>query len=57
MWYEFSPEISPAQEVLRMAAKYGYRISGMHVSGDLAVDQFLNEVEEVEKTYPDVASR
>jgi predicted amidohydrolase YtcJ len=50
------PEYHDA-DVVRMAAKYGYRISGMHVSGDLALDQFLNEVEEAEKQYPDVAGR
>ncbi len=44
-------------DVIKMAAKYGYRVSGMHVSGDLALDQFLNEVEASSKLYPDVAAR
>jgi predicted amidohydrolase YtcJ len=50
------PEYHDA-ELIRMAAKYGYRISGMHVGGDLSFDQFMDLVENAEKEYPDVAGR
>ena len=44
-------------DVIRMAGKYGFRVSGMHVSGDLSLDQFLNEVEASSKLYPDIPGR
>lgn len=44
-------------DVLRMAAQNGFRISGMHVSGDKAVDQFLDLVEELSKQYPAIAGQ
>lgn len=44
-------------DVIRMAAKNGFRISGMHVSGDRAIDDFFNEIEAAEKQYPDLAER
>lgn len=47
----------PDIDVVRMAAKYGFRISGMHVSGDRAIDEFFDAVEEASKQYPDIAAR
>lgn len=47
----------PDIDVVRMAAKYGFRISGMHVSGDRALDEFLDAMEEASKQYPDIAER
>ncbi len=49
------PEYHDA-DVIKMAAKYGYRVSGMHVAGDRGLDQFLNIVEESSKLYPDVVN-
>ena len=47
----------PDIDVIRMAAKYGFRISGMHVSGDRAADEFFDAVEEASKQYPDILER
>ncbi len=47
------PEYHDA-DVVKMAAKYGYRISGMHVAGDRGLDQFLDLVEAASKEYPAV---
>ena len=47
------PEYHDA-DVVKMAAKYGYRVSGMHVAGDRGLDQFLDLVEAAAKEYPAV---
>jgi predicted amidohydrolase YtcJ len=47
------PEYHDA-EVIKMAAKYGYRISGMHVAGDRGLDEFMDIVEQAAKEYPAV---
>ena len=43
--------------MMRAAAKYGFRIAGMHSGGDRGIDQFLDLVEEVSQQYPDVVER
>ncbi len=42
---------------LRAAAKYGFRIVGMHTGGDRGIDEFLDIMEELTEQYPDVAER
>ena len=44
-------------DVLKAAAKYGFRISAFHISGDRAFDEFLDVVEDLSKEYPDIAER
>ena len=44
-------------DVLRAAAKYGFRISALHISGDGGIDQLLDAVEELGEQYPDIAER
>ncbi|MBI2818598.1 MAG: amidohydrolase family protein [Acidobacteria bacterium] len=44
-------------ETLRGAAKYGFRISGMHTGGDKGVNAFLDAVEEMARQYPDLPQR
>lgn len=44
-------------DVLRMAAKYGFRISAMHSGGDRGIESYLDAVEELVKQYPDIAQR
>ncbi len=41
-------------EVFRNAAKYGFRIAAVHVSGDRAIDQYLDAMEELSKEYPQI---
>jgi predicted amidohydrolase YtcJ len=41
-------------DVLRYAAKYGFRVAAVHVSGDRAVDQYLDAMEELSKDYPQI---
>ena len=50
------PEFNDIEE-MRAAAKYGFRISGMHSGGDKGVDAFLDVVEEMTKQYPDIPER
>jgi len=44
-------------DVVRMAAMHGFRISGVHVSGDRAIDDFFDEIEAASKQYPDLLDR
>ncbi|HWP84110.1 MAG TPA: amidohydrolase family protein [Terriglobia bacterium] len=44
-------------DLVRAAAKYGFRIAGMHTGGDLGIDQFLNLAEELSRQYPDLPQR
>ena len=44
-------------EVLRSAAKYGFRVTAMHSGGDRGINSFLDAVEELAKQYPDIAER
>lgn len=44
-------------DVFRGAAKYGFRISAVHISGDKAVDQYMDAMEELAKQYPDVTEQ
>ena len=44
-------------DLVRAAAKYGFRIAGMHTGGDLGVDQFLDLAEEMSQQYPDLPER
>jgi len=41
-------------DVFRNAAKYGFRVAAVHVSGDRAVDQYLDAMEELSKDYPQI---
>jgi predicted amidohydrolase YtcJ len=50
------PNYRTAEE-LRAAAKYGFRISGMHTGGDRGIDKFLDIMEEMAKEYPDIVNR
>ncbi|MBI4478660.1 MAG: amidohydrolase family protein [Acidobacteria bacterium] len=50
------PNYRTAEE-LRAAAKFGFRISGMHTGGDRGIDKFLEIMEEMSKLYPDIAER
>jgi predicted amidohydrolase YtcJ len=50
------PNYRTADE-LRAAAKYGFRISGMHTGGDRGVDKVLEIMEEMSKLYPDLSER
>jgi predicted amidohydrolase YtcJ len=51
-----SPDYNDA-DFLRAAAKYGFRISGMHSGGDRGVNTFLELVEKLAKEYPDIVER
>lgn len=44
-------------DLVRAAAKYGFRIAGMHTGGDLGIDQFLDLTEEMSRRYPDIPER
>ncbi len=44
-------------DLVRAAAKYGFRISGMHTGGDKGVDLFLDIVEEMSKKYPEIVEQ
>jgi predicted amidohydrolase YtcJ len=44
-------------DLVRAAAKYGFRIAGMHTGGDMGIDQFLDLVEDLSKQYPDIIER
>jgi predicted amidohydrolase YtcJ len=44
-------------DLVRAAAKYGFRISGMHTGGDLGIDHFMNLAEELSQQYPDLPQR
>ena len=44
-------------ELLRGAAKYGFRVAGMHSGGDRGIDQYLDAVEELSKQYPDIVEQ
>ncbi|MBI2818994.1 MAG: amidohydrolase family protein [Acidobacteria bacterium] len=44
-------------DVLRLAAKYGFRISAMHSGGDRGIESYLDAVEDLVKQYPEVAQR
>ncbi len=50
------PEFNDADEI-RAAAKYGFRLSGMHTGGDRGVNQMLDLMEELTKEYPDLPER
>ena len=42
---------------LRAAAKYGFRIAGMHTGGDRGIDQFLDIMEELSQQYPQIVDQ
>lgn len=44
-------------DMLRSAAKYGFRVSAMHSGGDRGIESFLDAIEELSKQYPDVVER
>ncbi|MBI4444302.1 MAG: amidohydrolase family protein [Acidobacteria bacterium] len=44
-------------ELLRAAAKYGFRISGMHSGGDRGINQYLDLVEKLSHEFPDLPER
>ena len=44
-------------DLIRAAAKYGFRISGMHTGGDMGVDDFIKLAEELSQQYPDLPQR
>ncbi|OFW36955.1 MAG: hypothetical protein A3J28_03065 [Acidobacteria bacterium RIFCSPLOWO2_12_FULL_60_22] len=44
-------------DLVRAAAKYGFRISGMHTGGDMGIDQFLDLTEKLSQQYPDLPQR
>lgn len=44
-------------DVFRSAAKYGFRISAVHISGDKAIDQYMDVMDELVKDYPHVAQQ
>lgn len=44
-------------DLIRAAARYGFRITGMHSGGDRGIDQFLDIVEQMSQQYPDVVKR
>lgn len=44
-------------DVLKLAAKYGFRISAMHSGGDRGIESYFDAVEELIKQYPDVRER
>ncbi|MBI2818675.1 MAG: amidohydrolase family protein [Acidobacteria bacterium] len=44
-------------EVIRSAAKYGFRISGTHTAGARTLGQYLDILEEVVKDYPHIAEQ
>jgi predicted amidohydrolase YtcJ len=50
------PNYRTAEE-LRAAAKFGFRISGLHTGGDKGIDKFLDIMEEMTKLYPDLPER
>ncbi len=39
---------------LRAAAKYGFRIAGMHTGGDRGIDQLFDLIEELSQEYPHI---
>jgi predicted amidohydrolase YtcJ len=44
-------------DVFRAAGKYGFRISAVHISGDRAIDQYLDVMDELIAQYPHVAEQ
>jgi predicted amidohydrolase YtcJ len=44
-------------DLLKAAAKYGFRIAGMHTGGDRGIDDFFNIAESLAKQYPDLPAR
>jgi predicted amidohydrolase YtcJ len=44
-------------DLVRAAAKYGFRIAGMHTGGDLGIEHFMKLAEELSKQYPDLPQR
>ena len=44
-------------DMVRAAAKYGFRIAGMHTGGDMGVDDFIKLAVELSQQYPDLPQR
>ena len=44
-------------DLVKAAAKYGFRIAGMHTGGDRGIDDFFDLTESLAKQYPDLPGR
>ncbi|MBI4446436.1 MAG: amidohydrolase family protein [Acidobacteria bacterium] len=51
-----SPDYNDS-ELLTAAARYGFRVSGMHSGGDRGINTFLELVEKLSQQYPDLPQR
>ena len=47
----------PDADVIKKIGENGFRITGLHVGGDRAIDELMDSMEKMEQTYPDIAQR